>query len=365
MQFHSNADYPADGVAARDPLEFPSAQPRACARITTRVQRRNGEVTMVDNVLVRAAPAPSSNNRRPSVNDLQNMDFDSLMELEVSSSSSSSSGDVSDLDDADGTPKWKKTTMRSNNAEADDIAYWIQRTVREAIYGRVLLAVILKKAPSENVWRVSNQQCAVKELEWQHIRRERDRLAEDPVKEVSAMQYFQEWLGRSRKTTTNISTAASTTAAAAENNGNAKGTEDGDDDDDDPVTASFRDMLATNVMMPLDLLSDERYLYSIMPFCNGGELFELLDMNERFTEAESRYWMQQVLNVRTCVRLFRALFVRACAWQRAESSACEHSHTLTNTHSGFSLPTTFTGSRKLAARGNLSPRYEFGESVGT
>jgi serine/threonine protein kinase len=55
-------------------------------------------------------------------------------------------------------------------------------------------------------------------------------------------------------------------------------------------------MLDTNVMMPLDLLSDEKYLYSIMPFCNGGELFELLNMNDRFTEAEARYWMHQVLN---------------------------------------------------------------------
>jgi serine/threonine protein kinase len=56
-------------------------------------------------------------------------------------------------------------------------------------------------------------------------------------------------------------------------------------------------MLDTNIMMPLDLLSDERHLYSIMPYCDGGELFERLDMNERFGEEEARYWMTQVLNV--------------------------------------------------------------------
>jgi len=49
-------------------------------------------------------------------------------------------------------------------------------------------------------------------------------------------------------------------------------------------------------MMPLDLLTDDRHLYSIMPYCNGGELFDRLDMNERFSEGEARYWMVQVLN---------------------------------------------------------------------
>jgi serine/threonine protein kinase len=56
-------------------------------------------------------------------------------------------------------------------------------------------------------------------------------------------------------------------------------------------------MKDTNIMMPLDLLSDERNLYSIMPYCDGGELFERLDLNERFSEDEARYWMDQVLNV--------------------------------------------------------------------
>jgi len=55
--------------------------------------------------------------------------------------------------------------------------------------------------------------------------------------------------------------------------------------------------METHVMMPLDLLSDDRNLYSIMPYCDGGELFERLDMNERFSEQEARYWMHQVLTV--------------------------------------------------------------------
>ena len=63
------------------------------------------------------------------------------------------------------------------------------------------------------------------------------------------------------------------------------------------VNESFHAMRDTNIIMPLDLLSDERNLYSVMPYCDGGELFERLDLNERFSEAEARYWMDQVLNV--------------------------------------------------------------------
>lgn len=62
------------------------------------------------------------------------------------------------------------------------------------------------------------------------------------------------------------------------------------------VTQLLIAMKDTNIMMPLDLLSDDRNLYSIMPYCDGGELFERLDLNERFSENEARYWMDQILN---------------------------------------------------------------------
>jgi len=60
---------------------------------------------------------------------------------------------------------------------------------------------------------------------------------------------------------------------------------------------SFMAMNATNIMMPMDLLTDDQYLYFVMPFCDGGEIFEVLDMNKEFTEDEARYWMCQGLNV--------------------------------------------------------------------
>jgi serine/threonine protein kinase len=161
-------------------------------------------------------------------------------------------------------------------------AYWVQRTIREAIYGRVLFAVVLKKRPRAlssvdgAEWEATSDHCAVKEMSWQHIRRERDRLAEDPIKEVASMQYLKNWFEESRR---NKSTPAAVLVSET------------------GLAESFIAMRETNIMMPLDLLTDERNLYSIMPYCDGGELFERLDLNERFSEGEARYWMDQVLNV--------------------------------------------------------------------
>jgi hypothetical protein len=177
----------------------------------------------------------------------------------------------------------------------EDRAYWVQRTIREAIYGRVLLAVILKKrdpsgAAADNAeWLVTSQLCAVKEMSWQHIRKERDRLAEDPVKEVAAMQYIKAWHYTCNRQTTGSSANSNPASSSAAVSPPAV---------EDCVSDSFTAMLETNIMMPLDLLSDDRHLYSVMPYCDGGELFERLDANERFSEAEARYWMHQVLNVR-------------------------------------------------------------------
>ena len=182
--------------------------------------------------------------------------------------------------------------LQQQQQESDNNrAYWIQRTIREAIYGRVWMAVVLKRlaTPVDNAeWQVTGQFCAVKEMSWQHIRRERNRLAEDPIKEVSAMQYLKRWhttVSRQQQQQKLQQQQAATAANSA------------DLLVVDGVTESFRVMMETNIMMPLDLLTDDRHLYSIMPYADGGELFERLDMNERFSEPEARYWMDQVLNV--------------------------------------------------------------------
>lgn len=268
MQFDFNSDYPglhASTVGqalplealSHDPIPFPDGQQTSCARITTRVfNPAQNAVATVQHVLVRTGGQPLGD--------------DASISSNMSSNSSSSDESMKVEDDA----TRQSTTLATQNA------YWLQRTIREAIYGRVILAVVLKRRPPDLAaedgaeWEVTAHHCAVKEMSWQHIRREKDRLAEDPIKEVSSMQYLKLFFDEYKR-------ALGRTAPHS----------------DSGVMESFQAMRETNVMMPLDLLSDELNMYSIMPYCDGGELFERLDLNERFSEDEARYWMDQVLNV--------------------------------------------------------------------
>lgn len=249
MQFDYNSDYAT--LTPVEPPDFPPADPHPCARIKTRIYHpSNDTITTVEDVLVRTMMP-----KRNSTVDME----------DSSSSSSSSSDDESFMTDDEGGPQ----PSPSNDEGGVQRAYWMQRSIREAIYGRVLFAVVLKKQRvREAEWVVTTEKCAVKEMSWQHIRKERDRLAEDPIKEVSAMQYLKGWYEASSNTESSVADEA-----------------------------SFDAMSATNIMMPMDLLTDDRHLYSVMPFCDGGELFDRLDTEERFSENEARYWMVQILNV--------------------------------------------------------------------
>jgi hypothetical protein len=334
MQFQYNSDYPGLSSAAststsaaasasassvpqtigQDPQQFPPAEPIPCARITTRVfHPTRNQVATVQNVLIRtmnSVPVVAARGGNSNGGNNKNDDGDSLSSNMSSSSSSSSSDDdimiLDDDDDADGADINGRPSLSSrlpqqfqNQNDADEIkhAYWIQRTIREAIYGRVLFAVILKRRPRSLVlndgaeWEVTPDHCAVKEMSWQHIRRDRDRLAEDPIKEVSSMQYLNRcWREERQQQEQQLITPLQQQQQQQQQ-------ENIISNDHADVTQSFSAMRDTNIMMPLDLLSDERNLYSIMPYCDGGELFERLDLNERFSENEARYWMDQILNV--------------------------------------------------------------------
>jgi hypothetical protein len=367
MQFQFNSDYPgltaatAGGAGgqtvppeaiSREPLQFPPAQPIPCARITTRVfHPSRNQVATVQNVLVRTmnSPGPATTMNMMMMtgvgsggaaatagaggvdaggNPVIDVDDDSLSSNMSSSSSSDDSmavddgghrgqqggGDTSST--ANGPlsgPGGATTTRADNDPNESTCAYWIQRTIREAIYGRVLFAVVLRRRPRSLAaadgaeWEVTTDHCAVKEMSWQHIRRERDRLAEDPIKEVSSMQYLQKWYQGQRR---NLIMQQQQQRILQQQQQQLMLQQQLPPipqppqqvipiiEGGDIVAESFLAMKETNIMMPLDLLSDERNLYSVMPYCDGGELFERLDLNERFSEDEARYWMDQVLNVR-------------------------------------------------------------------
>lgn len=58
-------------------------------------------------------------------------------------------------------------------------------------------------------------------------------------------------------------------------------------------TVAMRD---TRIIMPLDFLYDHQKLYTITPYCTGGELFDLLAQRSRFSEEESRHFLRSILD---------------------------------------------------------------------
>lgn len=157
------------------------------------------------------------------------------------------------------------------------IAYWPRRRLQEAIYGIVIVCTVLVRHVGEAadeaakaagyepghplapiVWEITNENVAIKQIEWSRVHAMRGRLLEDPIKEVAAMQLI----------------------------GN-----------DHP-----------NVLGSLEALQDQDYLWSVMPFCRGGDLFgvvtetaEIRQANEAvegvggMLEPVARYWFRQLL----------------------------------------------------------------------
>lgn len=157
------------------------------------------------------------------------------------------------------------------------IAYWPQRRLQDAIYGCVVACAVLIRYNGQAaddaaraagyepghplapiVWEITDKKVAIKQVEWRRVHAMRGRLLEDPIKEIAALQLI----------------------------GN-----------DHP-----------NVLGSAEVLQDNEYLYSIMPFCRGGDLFGIVlqaaeerQANEELcgaggmTEPVARYWFRQLL----------------------------------------------------------------------
>ena len=153
------------------------------------------------------------------------------------------------------------------------LAYWPHRQLQDAIYGSVWCCLVLRRhhgvaaddaaraagvepgSPNAPiVWEIDGSMVAIKMVEWERVFRMRGRLLEDPVKEVAAMQL----LGTSHP----------------------------------------------NVLGSSEVLQDDNYLYSVMPYCRGGDLFsvvvEYAEQNNGecgMPEPVARFWFRQILLV--------------------------------------------------------------------
>eukprot|EP00550_Attheya_septentrionalis_P011526 CAMPEP_0198301132 /NCGR_PEP_ID=MMETSP1449-20131203/50723_1 /TAXON_ID=420275 /ORGANISM="Attheya septentrionalis, Strain CCMP2084" /LENGTH=403 /DNA_ID=CAMNT_0044003139 /DNA_START=74 /DNA_END=1281 /DNA_ORIENTATION=+ len=159
----------------------------------------------------------------------------------------------------------------SKGSSEPHLAYWPQRRLQDAIYGSVWACLVLQRhygvaaddaaiaagmepgSPAAPiVWEVTGRHVAIKMVEWQRVTHMRGRLLEDPVKEIAAMQL----LGA-----------------------------------DHP-----------HVLGSCEVLQDDDFLFSVMPFCRGGDLFGVvITYNEEnggdggMPEPVARYWFRQIL----------------------------------------------------------------------
>lgn len=251
---NGNDDYHFGITDGSPPLRFPSCDRVECVRMTARVCYPNSTSTRIaHNILVRTLAIPSNGED----------DYD---EDTDDSDSDSDSSDDSDSEDGN-------MAVNDDDGAVGDRAYWLQRTLSECIYGRVRLAYVLtRRSKSDHngnepfaEWLVTGEKCAVKEMPWDTVRRLRPIHTEDPIAEVDAMSYMANYL--------------ITQDIHKRNN------------------KELRNIMDDNhILLPMDApLSDGRNLYSIMPYCNGGELFAVLDGATQCTEPQARYWIHQIL----------------------------------------------------------------------
>lgn len=165
------------------------------------------------------------------------------------------------------------SSSRKRSKRKEFRAYFPQRRLQDAIYGSVWACLVLKRhyGPAADdaaraagllpgdpaapiVWEIVGTHVAIKMVEWSRVHQSRGRLLEDPVKEIAAMQLI--------------------------------GTEH------------------PNVLGSEEVLQDDDYLYSVMPYARGGDLFgyvvrdtELRGGDGGMSEPVARYWFKQILEV--------------------------------------------------------------------
>lgn len=181
-----------------------------------------------------------------------------------------------------------------NTNDKSQRAYWLQSKLHNAIYGQVRQGTVLQRleepiviknltstmsnhSQNEEIveWMATSTSVAIKQMSWDTIISQRGKLAEDPITEVAAMQYLQEFVGSELQRQQEQQHLQLPMVAES----------------------TINEQQQHHIMMPLDLLSDDEYLYSITPFCTGGRLLDVLENKSRFSEPEARYWMRQILMV--------------------------------------------------------------------
>ena len=133
----------------------------------------------------------------------------------------------------------------------------------------IYYARVIQKADLN--WISTDEEVAIKRVSWQCIRESQNILSEDFIKEIAALTYLSDFL--------------------------------------DGTSMADAHILTANIVM-----SDESYLYVVMPYCNGGDICMRVALAEeyRLSEADARTYFTQLLKVRASPTLWRPSTVQVC-----------------------------------------------------
>ena len=375
MQFEVNSDFPAYNLpkeqwhaVARPPVPFEEAKFIPCVCITTRVLVNVNMVAglgndyLTDEGLQQNLVALNGTNYL--VQTARGVIVKTPTPMQqggggIWSDSSDSSVDTSQSaqNETHQLPQHPSAPQADRMQPLVERAYWLRRTIRAAIYGKVRFGIVLQKlnppvqlllpgaSPTGFVnieWEATAETVAVKEMSWGQIQTEGHRLAEDPVKEVvstrpfsfiiiprtlsrsstfalqAAMQHLERWLNDNinsdnhqqhadmlrqqqyllqQQSLMNISAQLNGMNITTNMNMNSPILNQQQVFGTPPPRPKPRNMLEAHVMTTLDSLTDGRNLYLVMPYCAGGELFDVLEKKNKFSEREARFWFRQILEV--------------------------------------------------------------------
>jgi len=276
---HSYSTIEAEGPPHR-PLDFPPPKVERGVRVNALVVHpETGQRDILPGVIHRE----SYNNKNNNTDAISSGGGDGERERgsKNKDDGSAKKGDGKDQSrrlERDSPPSSRKSSTSNgsgsnsdNDEEPEYTAYFPQRRLQDAIYGAVWACLVLKRhyGPAADdaaaaaglkpgdpaapiVWEIVGTHVAIKMVEWAKVHQSRGRLLEDPVKEIAAMQLI--------------------------------GTEH------------------PNVLGSVEVLQDDDYLFSIMPYARGGDLFgyvvrdtELRGGEGGMSEPVARYWFRQVL----------------------------------------------------------------------
>ena len=139
-------------------------------------------------------------------------------------------------------------------------------------FGSVLQAELILK--NNERWETCGIKVAIKRLDWEEVLAAYlSRMQNNPFQEVAVMQYLQRYYFHTYQGTP---------------------LPEGPDVAMNTVQRSKFSTLNSHVLMPLDVFKDDQYLYIIMPYLDGGDLYDRAVAN-RITEDQARHYISQTI----------------------------------------------------------------------